>query len=660
VETLFQFAVSNTLMAACLGLVAALVALVGRRPALAHGFWLLVLVKLLTPPLVDLAVLPTLSTTETAVVEPVPEPTKDALGAGLLTPPSERPKVSLVHENAGRPAVEEAAGSETRAERERDETAGSETRAKREATEAAGATRAELAMNPPSSGSTAEHWKLLAIAAWFCGTVGYFVLAALRIRRFHRLIRRAPAAAADLQAQADEFARRLGLTRCPQLRVVPGAVPPMLWSLGQPLLIVPAELWQRLDDDQRAALLVHELAHLRRRDHWIRFLEFLATGLWWWNPLLWWARHGLREAEEACCDAWVVWALPDHARAYALALVETVDFLSQVRPAALPAAGSGFGETRILKRRLTMIMQGTTPRSLSSFGLLALLVAGLALLPLVPTWAQEKERPASIEDVAANQERAEQIKKLRAQLETIEMKMAQARQQVTQAQIELLKMEDLQRAMQVKLRELGARGAGREFRFEGRSATAETRRVRPGEPEKAPPGREFKGRSATAETVVVPASLADARAAIERAMAQRDAKLAELEEAKANLQFAEAKLRRFEALAAKKAVGEEEITEARAKVAVSQARVKAHEAGVAEANAVLKRAQEAAEEIRRSLLQDLGPARPSSEQNRLKVYRLGEGDGRDKALEKKLEEMDRKIKELEKRLEQGKPFSNPK
>ena len=49
-----------------------------------------------------------------------------------------------------------------------------------------------------------------------------------------------------------------------------------------------------------------------------------------------------RDAEEDCCDAWVVWALPASARAYALALVETVDFLADARP-ALPALASGFG-----------------------------------------------------------------------------------------------------------------------------------------------------------------------------------------------------------------------------------------------------------------------------------------------------------------------------
>src|SRR5262249_19110720 len=120
---------------------------------------------------------------------------------------------------------------------------------------------------------------------------------------------------------------------------------PMLWTLARtPRLLIPVSLWQRLSEEQRRTLLVHELAHLRRRDHWIRLLELLVLGLYWWHPVVWWARRALREVEEQCCDAWVVWALPADAPAYASALVETVAFLSQARP-ALPVMASGVGHT---------------------------------------------------------------------------------------------------------------------------------------------------------------------------------------------------------------------------------------------------------------------------------------------------------------------------
>src|SRR5205823_1196392 len=121
-------------------------------------------------------------------------------------------------------------------------------------------------------------------------------------------------------------------------------------------------LWEALTADQREAVLAHELTHLRRKDHWVRRLEVLALGLYWWFPVAWLAVRRLRDAEEACCDAWVVWALPGRAAAYAEALVETVAFVS--RPGWVPLASGGAARAAALKRRLTMILSNNpAPRS---------------------------------------------------------------------------------------------------------------------------------------------------------------------------------------------------------------------------------------------------------------------------------------------------------
>src|SRR4051794_22887480 len=69
-DTLLHLGVSNALLAGLLALVAALVARFARRPALAHGLWLLVLLKLLTPPLLPVPIpLPSCGT-ESPVQEP--------------------------------------------------------------------------------------------------------------------------------------------------------------------------------------------------------------------------------------------------------------------------------------------------------------------------------------------------------------------------------------------------------------------------------------------------------------------------------------------------------------------------------------------------------------------------------------------------------------
>src|SRR5262249_26193733 len=146
-----------------------------------------------------------------------------------------------------------------------------------------------------------------------------------------------------------------------------------------------------LDDRQRAMLIVHELAHLRRGDHRVRLFELVVSALYWWNPVLWRVRQGLRDAEEQCCDAWGVWAFPASAKSHAETLLETLDFLHPSDQPE-PVLATGFGKVHHLRRRLTMIMSGTTSRFLGVWGLLGSLGLAVVLLPLNATWAQKPEQ----------------------------------------------------------------------------------------------------------------------------------------------------------------------------------------------------------------------------------------------------------------------------
>ena len=217
-----------------------------------------------------------------------------------------------------------------------------------------------------------------ACGIWLAGSVVVLGWALVRLVRFGRLLRLATPASDAIVVEATRLAEALGVS-CPRILLLPGAISPLLWVGWRAYLIVPADLLDRLDGQQRAALLLHELAHWRRGDHWVRRLETVVLALYWWCPLAWWAKSQLQQAEEECCDAWVVATAPESVRAYALALVETVDFLSGDSP-ALPPLASGLGPFTSLRRRLTMIFRNPMPRMLTAPGLCGLgLVAALCL-----------------------------------------------------------------------------------------------------------------------------------------------------------------------------------------------------------------------------------------------------------------------------------------
>ena len=110
-------------------------------------------------------------------------------------------------------------------------------------------------------------------------------------------------------------------------------------------------------------------------------MEFLVISFYWWFPVVWCIRRSLQEAEEQCCDAWVLWALPGTASAYARTLLDTVDFLAD-GDRTVPLAGSGMGSVGTLKLRLSSIMRGTSHRVLSRAGSIGVLGMAGIVLPL--------------------------------------------------------------------------------------------------------------------------------------------------------------------------------------------------------------------------------------------------------------------------------------
>jgi beta-lactamase regulating signal transducer with metallopeptidase domain len=382
VDTLLSVVLSNAAITAVLAVIVTVYGRISRRPALVHSLWLIVLLKLLTPPLWPVSIAWPVRSQEDQV-----RTESSALESSVLPQPTDTvPPTTRTVEKVNRVP---------------DETVASDVAAAQLPGPIPPSPKAPSAASPPSlpepsnpgaastfSPLSGQAWL---VTIWFSGSACWFALAGCRLYRFQRVLCFTQRAPAKVRERARYLAERLGLRCCPGVWVVPAPISPLLWALaGQPRLLVPTALLERLTEEQWDTLLAHELAHLRRRDHWVRILELACLGLYWWHPAVWWARRQLREAEEQCCDAWVVWALPGAAETYATALIEAVTYLSGAR-SALPLAASGIGAMHLLKRRLNMIMRGTTPRSLSAVGSLAVLGLAALLLPLCPTLARTQQ-----------------------------------------------------------------------------------------------------------------------------------------------------------------------------------------------------------------------------------------------------------------------------
>ena len=119
--------------------------------------------------------------------------------------------------------------------------------------------------------------------------------------------------------------RSLGLLqrRCDGTYWSPTAKQPMLVGAWRPKIVLPRDFETRYSDGERAAILAHERAHVRRHDALTNGIALCLVCLFWFNPLGYWAWSRFRRDQEMACDAAVLRAARVSRRRYARALAKT-------------------------------------------------------------------------------------------------------------------------------------------------------------------------------------------------------------------------------------------------------------------------------------------------------------------------------------------------
>ena len=259
----------------------------------------------------------------------------------------------------------------------------------------AGATDTEHAIaplfaEPAPAASSSINWALLIAAVWISGSVWMLAIEAVRDRRMARRLRTSSRPDAATSARVRELAALMGVT-APAVRVIDGTHAPFIWPAGAATLVLPGEWPADTTKTSIDGLIVHELAHLKRRDHFVAWMQLVAGVIWWWNPLFWYVRATVREQAELACDGWVISTLPDGRRAYAESLITLSGPALQGRstPSMAAVVGANAVSRRMLERRLVMIMKGRTPLRLPVTGFVTLALAAAVTLP---AWASVDQK----------------------------------------------------------------------------------------------------------------------------------------------------------------------------------------------------------------------------------------------------------------------------
>ena len=226
------------------------------------------------------------------------------------------------------------------------------------------------------------------VMVWLAGAAVFWVrlaggwVVAARMRSM--LVRRAPP---EWQETLRKLGARIGLSRPVRLLVSALVQVPTVVGWLRPVVLVPVGALGGLPAEHLEALLLHELAHIRRHDYLVNMLQSVAEALLFYHPAVWWVSGHIRAERELCCDDVAVSVTGD-ALTYARALAH----LESYRPAHLSAALAANGGS--LADRIARLLGQSRPAVRTGLGPGVVTVAILLVAAAYGLFGQSDAHPA--------------------------------------------------------------------------------------------------------------------------------------------------------------------------------------------------------------------------------------------------------------------------
>ena len=224
-------------------------------------------------------------------------------------------------------------------------------------------------------------WAMFFAGLWVLGVVA----AAGRVLTSLVRLRSLKTEATEISAASRDRVRRRvpGLARSFNLSRTQIASPVAAGYLS-PAVLVPESLESRMDEEDFDQLVLHEVAHIARRDDWTMLLQRALEALLWFNPAVWIVGRQLVREREMACDEWVV-ATTRQPERYARSLFTLIE-LRLATAGLMASPGLAARESEIVRRVRMLLEQGREATAKLSRERMAIAGALIALMATVLVW----------------------------------------------------------------------------------------------------------------------------------------------------------------------------------------------------------------------------------------------------------------------------------
>lgn len=244
---------------------------------------------------------------------------------------------------------------------------------------------------------------------WIAGVIVFQLRALASWTSARRLRTRGTCLAPDeWQIALARLQAKLRLSKTVALLESAVAEVPVVIGWLRPVILVPIGMFAGMSPGQVEALLMHELAHVRRHDYLVNLLQTAVEGFLFYHPAVWWISSVIRTERENCCDDLVV-ATNGNAPDYAAALTSLEETRHRANEAVVASTGGS-----LMKRIRRLLYPRESPRAVLAPAVSAGILTVTAAFALV-AWQAPQTQPAALNSASG------QLKPLRADKETAKL-----------------------------------------------------------------------------------------------------------------------------------------------------------------------------------------------------------------------------------------------